>query len=136
MKFLALRMAVVLAVCVVIGLAHTRADNFQWNQSPGPPGPIGGAYCNPMPPCVTSTTCQNVNPPVFVVPDGKTNTVQVQSYLKATPFTYGTCAWGGSGTCTDYPNVRCAIVEIYSMPGCNSTYFLGNKTVYMGTCII
>jgi hypothetical protein len=86
-----------------------------------------------MPPCVPDT-CQNLNPSVYVVPDGGTNTVEVQSYERYSTFTYGTCASNQLGTCNSYPDVKCGSVYIYGRPDCNNDYYWGTKSVYAGTC--
>jgi hypothetical protein len=134
MKFSSLKLGLVFSFLFVLGFAVSRADDFQWNQQQGPPQQLTGFACTQSAACA-STTCQAVNPPVSVIPDGGMNYVVVQSYFAMQNFTYGTC----QGTsppdfCNQYPNVRCARLQIFGMPNCNIGDLWGTKLVYSGNC--
>lgn len=115
---------------LAIALTSSRAD-FSWNQPDGPPFARTEAACEVWTACAPED-CQNVNPPVSVVPNFKTQSVIVKSYKRYGTATYGSCVNAETGNCTDYAGVLCAVLEVYGLANCNTS--LGYKSVYAGTC--
>ena len=132
MRSSSLKLSFVVVLSLMFGFALSRADDFSWNQAAGPPQLLN-ASCSLSAAC-TDNACHAVNPPVSVVPDGKTSSVVVKSYKKWSSTLYGTCDTGVSGTCYAYPNVPCADIQLYGMPGCMFDDRVGFTTVYAGNC--
>jgi hypothetical protein len=134
MKFSS-KLGVVFGLLLVATFTGSRADDFDWNQQQGPPEEKKKHLCEGSPPCV-GLSCVNVDPPVTVVPDGKTGSVIVKSYQRITTTAYGTCAatQSESDLCYSYPGVECATLTIFGLPDCDINSIWGAKKVYSGNC--
>lgn len=135
MRSSSFKLAVVVVLSVLCGYTASRADDFQWEPSAGPPQYYKSATCAFLPPCMASSDCQVVNPAVSMVPDagGGKNAVLVKSYKRSNSYNYGTCSTDLSNKeCYAYPSVMCGSASIYGDDKC--AMFAGGHYVYAGNC--
>jgi hypothetical protein len=132
MKLSSLRLVALCGLVFLLASTISRAD-FTWEAQQGAPNQLTNFACDALPQCMPNG-CTKVDPPVSVVPEGKTQSVVVRSYDKKNTKTYGTCVTISSGSCMQYPNVKCGEVWIYSQTGCNGEDLLGFASVYSGNC--
>lgn len=137
MRFWWLEAGIACAAVFLFSFAISRADSFQWNQASGPPNQTSSSSCSASSPCITSAGCVPVDPPLTMVPDGKTNSVVVKGYSKGMTFAYGTCATAQpTDTCQQYPDggITCGYVVLFGLSNCTTDSMWGLKIVYAGNC--